>query len=145
MPRSTRDRRRRPRDDSEEDIDEVWRADDEASMAAPATAGPLSTTSSCGRGPPSADAHPVTKIRGRPGTSRPRIPQVDVDWALIERSGGAPSAGWATRLAAASRAGRAGTRPHGETQKPVLDDLAVTADAVSNDDCHASTRWSPSS
>ena len=147
--RSSRDdRRRRSRDDdSEEDIDEVWRA---------GTTKPRSRRHD--RTARSAEYDEFLRTRPAPApTLSPRDKNtrsswdlaafashsVDVDWDADPREERrrAPSAGWATRLAAAqSHGGRA--REHDLTEKlktfGFFDDFDVAADTVNDGDYYAS-------
>mmetsp|Transcript_6664 Transcript_6664/g.18692 ORF Transcript_6664/g.18692 Transcript_6664/m.18692 type:complete len:658 (-) Transcript_6664:23-1996(-) len=145
--RSSRDRRRSRDDSDDEDIDEVWRA---------GTTKPRSRRHD--RTARSAEYDEFLRTRPAPApTLSPRDKNtrsswdlaafashsVDVDWDADPREERrrAPSAGWATRLAAAqSHGGRA--REHDLTEKlktfGFFDDFDVAADTVNDGDYYAS-------
>merc|ERR1712138_164355 len=132
MPRSSRDRRRRSRDDSdEEDIDEVRhpRSRRHDKTARSAEYDEFLRT----RPAPAPTLSPRQTTRSSWDLAAFASHSVDVDWDADPREERrrAPSAGWATRLAAAqSHGGRA--REHDLTEKlktfGFFDDFDVAAD-----------------
>jgi hypothetical protein len=146
--RSSRDRdRRRSRDDSDdEDIDEVWRA----GTTKPRSRRHDKTARSAEydeflrtRPAPAPTLSPRQTTRSSWDLAAFASHSVDVDWDADPREERrrAPSAGWATRLAAAqSHGGRA--REHDLTEKlktfGFFDDFDVAADTVNDGDYYAS-------
>jgi hypothetical protein len=144
--RSTRDRRRSRDDSDDEDIDEVWRA----GTTKPRSRRHDKTARSAEydeflrtRPAPAPTLSPRQTTRSSWDLAAFASHSVDVDWDADPREERrrAPSAGWATRLAAAqSHGGRA--REHDLTEKlktfGFFDDFDVAADTVNDGDYYAS-------